>query len=93
MALFLIIGNVFCRNARNKSSSSSHCSQDNMDLLYPVTVVPSVGSTNNRVRIHYLSYSSRYDEWRDINNLAHLESPCILEDYVQSMLLVICTAY
>ncbi len=50
-------------------------------MLYPVIVVPSTDSTNNRVRIHYLGFSSRFDEWRNTNDLVHLESSCILEDH------------
>lgn len=56
---------------------SQDCAQDS--ALYPVTITQS---TSNRVKIHYIGYSSRYDEWRTISDLIHLESPVyISEDY------------
>ena len=73
--------NIFCRSVKKKSSSTSaNRSQD--DALYPVTVVPSANSTNNYVKIHYIGYSSSFDEWRYTNDIVHLgPSPYILEDY------------
>ena len=53
-------------------------SQDS--TLYPISIAPSTNSTTNLVKIHYLGYSSRYDEWRAVSDLVELDTPCALEE-------------
>ena len=39
-----------------------------------------MNSTTDLVRIHYLGYSSRYDEWRAVSDLVELDTPCTLKE-------------
>jgi len=53
--------------------SQLRCSR-NFDTLYPVEVISS--TNEDRVKIHYVGYSTRYDEWRPRRDVIHLvETP------------------
>jgi len=52
------------REKRKRTINSS-------DQLYPVTVVER---NESQVKIHYVGYTSIYDEWRDINELEPLDA-------------------
>ena len=46
--------------------------------LYPVTVMSA--SASGRLLIHYVGYSSKYNEWRQPGELVQLDSPCIVPE-------------
>ena len=50
------------RSRRTKSTSK-------VDELFPITIVERQES---RVKVHYIGYSSIYDEWKDTNELEYL---------------------
>ena len=54
------------RHSRSSTSSSSKSD------LFPVTVVEQAGS---RCKVHYVGYSSCYDEWKDCNELVAIDEP------------------
>ena len=66
-----------CRSTKRKKGGSLN-SQDG--TLYPISIIPSSNSTSNLVRIHYLGYSSRYDEWRAVSDLVELDIPHALKE-------------
>jgi len=45
------------------------CSK-NFDTLYPVEVISS--TNEDRVKIHYVGYSTQYNEWRPRSDVIHL---------------------
>jgi len=47
----------------------------NFDTLYPVEVTSS--SSEDRVKIHYVGYSTQYDEWRPRSDIIHLRETSI----------------
>ena len=52
--------------------------------LYPVTIIDSPSTTSSgsdRVKIHYLGYSSNFDERRCLADLVQLDSPYIGDQY------------
>ena len=50
-----------------------HCQEDS--TLYPVTVISNPRNGSQRVQIHYIGYGSRYDEWRDRDDIVPI--PCL----------------
>jgi len=46
------------------------------DSLYDVEVVES-NPANQKVKIHYRGYSSRYDEWRSASEMVHKPVPVV----------------
>lgn len=44
--------------------------RENGDKLYPVRVVESSG---DRVKIHYVGYAEKHDEWREVNDVVTVE--------------------
>ena len=56
------------------------------NTLYPISIVPSTSTSSStrestRVRVHYIGYGARCDEWRDKSELVQLTSPCVEDDY------------
>ncbi len=47
-------------------STRTRCTSE--DKLYAVDVLET-DSANNRVRVHYRGYSSKHDEWKDLNEV------------------------
>ena len=43
------------------------------DELYPVRIVKR---TESQAKVHYVGYSSAYDEWKDISDLEWLNPGC-----------------
>ena len=72
--------NVFCRYSKKTSASEDSVrrapSEDTM--LYPIDVMQS---TDTHVKIHYIGYSLKFDEWRAREDVIQLDSPCIVDDY------------
>ena len=63
-----------------KKTTKSRTGQDSEDVtLYPVALLPE-RSTDNRLLIHYIGYSSDYDEWREPEDLVQLQSPCLTSE-------------
>ena len=47
--------------------------------LYPITIK---SSNSSRVLIHYIGYGPEHDEWRNLEDIEKLQSPCMtLEEY------------
>jgi len=53
------------------------CAGESDDVLHPVEIISSAQtdpSHKGNVRIHYVGYSSAYDEWRPCDNIVHFVS-------------------
>ena len=44
------------------------------DELYPIEIVERDAESNGRFKIHYVGYSSKFDEWRDDSEIVSFDS-------------------
>lgn len=65
-----------CRRKETKSSCDD-------DTLYPVRIISSGTNVHmaGNVRIHYVGYSSKYDEWRAVDDLVNVGTSSYVEEY------------
>lgn len=70
-----------------RQSSNNGFSRESDDTLYPVEIVSAAatGGTDPEnegdVRIHYIGYSSAYDEWRPRDDIVNFVSPSVSEKF------------
>lgn len=71
---------MFSRFQRQSSRNGSAGKSD--DTLYPVEIISLTDPANEgNVRIHYVGYSSAYDEWRPRNDIVNFVSPSVSEKF------------
>ena len=55
--------------SRDPKSSRPHPTRKSDSLLYPIEILEE---ESNKFKIHYIGYSSKYDEWKDKDDVIDL---------------------
>lgn len=64
---------------REKKAKVANSKEADRDKLYPVEIVEQ-DDGNGRFKVHYVGYSSQYDEWRDNSEVVSLDCEHTIQD-------------